>query len=62
MRERKTTRSKALRLITILLFLLFPWILTEAFADDTNDDYLTTSGTVIYDDAGNTVRLTGIAW
>ncbi|MGD9221867.1 MAG: glycoside hydrolase family 6 protein [Desulfobacteraceae bacterium] len=64
MTERKMIGFKTLRhsIILLLLFLLFPLSLTGAFAADTNDDYLYTSGSVIYDDAGNSVRLTGIAW
>lgn len=62
MRERKILRFKALRPIIILFFLLFPWVLADATAAGTSDDYLSTSGSIIYDDAGNPVRLTGIAW
>ncbi|MGD9364987.1 MAG: cellulase family glycosylhydrolase [Desulfobacteraceae bacterium] len=53
---------KTLRLINLILFLLLSWTLTDTPAADTSDDYLSTSGSVIYDAAGNAVRLTGIAW
>jgi aryl-phospho-beta-D-glucosidase BglC (GH1 family) len=42
--------------------LLFFWIPTHALALDTADDYLFANGSVIYDEAGHAVRLTGIAW
>ena len=34
----------------------------SAFADNTNDDYLHTDGSKIFDQYNNEVRLTGVAW
>jgi endoglucanase len=62
MKEKKVRAFKALRPIIILLLLLTPWALTNALAADTSDDYLSANGSIIYDDTGNPVRLTGIAW
>jgi cellulose 1,4-beta-cellobiosidase len=62
MREKKIKMFNALKPIILLLVLLLSCVFTDAFASDTSDDYLSTNGSVIYDDAGNPVRLTGIAW
>ncbi|MGD9169545.1 MAG: cellulase family glycosylhydrolase [Candidatus Thiodiazotropha sp.] len=62
MREIKNDRLNAPKSLIILLVLTFFCTAAELFAADTSDDYLSTNGSVIYDDAGNPVRLTGIAW
>ncbi len=54
--------SNTLYPIIALLVYLFSWAVTDVFAADTTDDYLTTNGSIIYDDVGNSVRITGIAW
>lgn len=54
--------SNTLYPIIALLVCLLPLAVTDVFAADSTDDYLTTDGSIIYDDVGNPVRLTGIAW
>lgn len=47
----------------IVFFVLSVFCLgTELIAAENSDDYLSTDGSLIYDGAGNPVRLTGIAW
>jgi cellulase/cellobiase CelA1/uncharacterized protein YjdB/aryl-phospho-beta-D-glucosidase BglC (GH1 family) len=62
MREKKMRKFKVLMSIIVLLMLFLPWALTDTFAADSSDDYLSANGGALYDDAGNPVRLTGIAW
>jgi endoglucanase len=62
MQEKKMRMFKSLKFTIIMLVLLLPWALTNAFAADTSDDYLSANGSALYDAAGNPVRLTGIAW
>ena len=62
MREGKMRILKAVRNIVLMFLLILPLGLVDALAAEPADDYLSASGGVLYDDAGNTVRLTGIAW
>ena len=62
MKEKTVRTFKALKFTIILLVFLLPWAMTNAFAFDTADDYLSADGSAIHDAAGNPVRLTGIAW
>ena len=62
MKEKTVRTFKALKFTIILLVFLLPWAMTNAFAFDTADDYLSADGSAIHDAAGNPVMLTGIAW
>lgn len=56
----KMKSKKMLMVLPMIASLLTP--ITSVYAADNNDDYLHTDGSKIYDDYGNEVRLTGIAW
>lgn len=62
MREKKIKMFKSFMPTVLFFVLLLSWTFTDTYASDTSDDYLSTNGSVLYDDAGNPVRLTGIAW
>jgi hypothetical protein len=62
MRGKKLRTLNALRPVILLIVLLFLSIPTIAPAFDTADNYLFANGSVIYDEVGHPVRLTGIAW
>jgi uncharacterized repeat protein (TIGR02543 family) len=53
-----TVLISTLALLTVFLAFAAPVLI----AADTNDDYLQATGSALYDDYGNAVRLTGIAW
>ena len=56
----KIKSKSMLMILPMIASLLTP--VTSVYAADNNDDYLHTDGSKIYDDYGNEVRLTGIAW
>ncbi len=62
MKGKRIGRLRAVVLVVVLHALLLPYIATAASAAATSDDYLHAVGSTLYDDAGNEVRLTGIAW
>ncbi len=62
MRERNKGRFNARSPLTVFLIVIFSWMVADLFAAETSDDYLSADGSVIYDAAGNPVRLAGIAW
>lgn len=62
MKEVEKQKSHVFKPLIYFLVLIVFCSVNELFAAGTSDDYLTTNGSVIYDDVGNPVRLTGIAW
>jgi len=57
----KSNGKCAVMIMMILITLMVPTMVFAA-ESDSNDDYLHTDGSEIYDSYGNEVRLTGIAW
>ena len=55
-------KGKCAAMIMFMLITLMTPAMVFAAENDSNDDYLHTSGSKIYDSYGNEVRLTGIAW
>ena len=59
----KNTRKFTVLISTLALLTVFlAFAAPVSIAADTNDDYLQATGSALYDDYGNAVRLTGIAW
>jgi aryl-phospho-beta-D-glucosidase BglC (GH1 family) len=62
MRGKNTSKFTVLISTLALLTVFFAFAAPVSIAADTNDDYLEATGSALYDDYGNAVRLTGIAW